>query len=74
MAVACEDGTRLKVAIDTPRLPGSHPHPEEGQPLACVYMVAGAIGGDYGNRGKYSWIFPGGMLDWRHGSTNGRWT
>ena len=65
MAVACGVGTRLKVAIATPRLPGSHPPPsEEERPLACMYMAAGAIGGDYGNAGKYSWIFPGRMRDW----------
>lgn len=65
MAVACEVGTRLKVAIDTPRLSGSHPPPpEEEQPLACMYMVAGAIGVGYGNDGKYSRAFPGRMAYW----------
>lgn len=50
MAVACEDGTRLKVAIATPRLPGSPPHPEDRQ---RQWERSWEIGGGYEQEGRH---------------------
>ena len=45
MAVACGDGTRLKVANAAPRLPGSHPPPSARQRQS---REGGTIGNGYG--------------------------